>query len=214
MNATIFSNNIPLGTVELKIIDEAMNVVGGIIIPNDNYMYLQPAFRRSKGSYTNELAGLNLVVQLENGCYLVPVGALSINDYEEFPDEITIDALGIQRHVMDSFFLAPFPEPFLKEPWYPINIERKNACEAELKNEISQNQHKLSQAICIAYAHFGPNDDVLFHIRDRNEISFSVVHLTWKREPESSAVYPYTEYYETFDEFIEKRMNTDESKWD
>lgn len=190
-----------------------MGVVGGIITPDNNYRKLQPLFRRSRGSFTPEMAELDLIVQLENGCYLIPLGALSINDYEEFPDEITLDVLGIQRHVIEDFFLPPSPKPFLKEPWYPLDIKRKKVFEEELKKEISRNQHKLAGFTCTAYANYGPDDDVLFYISDK-ENDFAVVHLTWIQKPETSPAYPDSTYYSDFEEFVKKRMDIDVNDWD
>ncbi|MET7000816.1 hypothetical protein [Chitinophaga defluvii] len=228
MNATLFSNNIPLGTILLKVEDESMNVVGGILRPNEHYLGMQPIFRRANGLFTDELIALNLVVQLENRCYLIPEGGLSIYDLVEFPDEISLSVVAIQRHAMDVFFLSSQPLSFLKEPWYPIDIDQKIRYEAELDNEmgksitiadktyVSAEKHTLSQFTRHAYACFGPNDDVLFYISNKEESSptFAVVHLTWKQGVEISAKYPITTYYSDFDEFSIKRMNVDHLEWD
>jgi len=62
MKATLFSHTKPLGTIEMKIIDESMGIVGGILTPNENYLIQQHIFRKSGGNYTDELQQLNLNV--------------------------------------------------------------------------------------------------------------------------------------------------------
>ncbi|WP_159456273.1 hypothetical protein [Chitinophaga eiseniae] len=41
MKATLYSHTVPLGTIEMKVTDESMGVVGGLITPNQAYFELQ-----------------------------------------------------------------------------------------------------------------------------------------------------------------------------
>lgn len=125
MKATLFSQTNPLGTIEMKILDESMGVVGGFLTPNENYLAQQHIFRKSGGRYTDELQQLNLNVQLENGCFLQPLGGYSIYDAEDFPEEISVDMIGSNFFTIFEALDNNPPNFFVAEPWYPITIDTK-----------------------------------------------------------------------------------------
>lgn len=87
------------------------------------------------------------------------------------------------------------------DPW----IYKLSGLENELRRELSQ-KHVLSQCQAIAMGRRTDNDDVLFYLPE-NTPAWAVVHLTWQKE--NSANWPYTETYQSIEEFIEKRMKPD-----
>lgn len=221
MKATLFSHTKPLGTIDMKIVDESMGVVGGILTPNKSYLSLQQVFRNSAGRYNEELQQLNLNVQLENGCYLYPLGGYSIYDIEDFPDEISVDVVGSNFF---NIFETHQGEPigsFVEEPWYPISIETKYALERELNNEISRfkedkkfSAHPYAQYDFYALASYGPDDDVLFYAVKANELQYAVIHLTWTGNSERNPEYPRNTFFKTFENFKSQRMLLDTKDWE
>lgn len=221
MKAIFYSHANELGSLELKIIDQSMGVVGGLLSPTETYLKLQHIFRKSKGAFTADLEKLELNIQLENGCLLYPSGAFSIYDMEEAPEEITVDVTGLHYDVVNDFFVADPPKPFLTEPWYPLSVERKFTLEAELNREIGKDgfkvkvlKHPLSGSKCYAVAKHGPSDDVLFYVISKNSCSFVVVHLTWGESIDKTGEYPTTEFYEDFEEFRVTRMEPESLDWE
>lgn len=221
MKATVYSHTKPLGTIEMKIIDESMGVVGGFLTPNKNYLSLQQIFRKSGGRYNEELQQLNLNVQLENGCYLHPLGGYSIYDIEDFPDEISVDIVGSNYFNIFETLDGNNPVSFVKEPWYPISIETKLALERELSNEISRfredkkfNNHPYAQYDFFALASYGPDDDALFYAIGDKDYQFAVIHLTWAEKPDSNPAYPSSAFYDSFEEFKSKRLLPDIDEWE
>ncbi|QJB31643.1 hypothetical protein HF324_09760 [Chitinophaga oryzae] len=208
MKATFYSNTKPLGTIDMKTIDQSMGVVGGRLTPNAAYFELQPFFRRSKGQYNNEIEQLTLNIQLENGCFLQPAGGFSIMDTTVFPDEITIEIVGSNYFmIFDTLDDGP-PSTFLTAPWHPLSIETKIALEDEVRRKVRSfgGNNLLAQHQYFALADFGPEDDVLCYVTGKNEYSFAVVHLTWTTNPDNSPSYPAIEFYRDFEDFKKARM--------
>jgi hypothetical protein len=91
---------------------------------------------------------LNINVQLENGYFLYSIGGYTFDDAEELPDETKrIDIAGLFRHVIEDFFQAVPPRPFVEEPWETITIEQKLLFETELQKEIKRTSSSLFDII-------------------------------------------------------------------
>lgn len=126
---------------------------------------------------------------------------------------------------MDDFFLQETPRPFLEEPWYEIDIERKICLENELFKEIGladtsfyflkqRNKHFLAEFQFSALATTGYNDDVLFAVRKNGvDKKFAVIHLTWKGKKEVEN-FPGADFFVDFDEFKYLRMYPDKAEWE
>lgn len=91
------------------------------------------------------------------------------------------------------------------EPW--------NSCENsisiinELKHEISS-QHILYNIEVELIARRFDCDDYLFKILGDNP-KYAVVHLTWSRTKETNSIFPTTDMYDNWDDFLENRMKLD-----
>lgn len=231
MKATIYSHKELIGTTDLKVGDESMGCVYGNIVPTDAYYKtiqknVWEFWTTNKPDYSKWYS-LRINVQLENGYFLFPAGGYSIDDMQELPNEPKrIDIAGLDRHVIDDFFLPEMPITFLEEPWYHINIEQKIILENELDKEVglteksvfnffkSNPKHFLADYKFSALATYGRNDDVLFSVRkDGFDKSFAVIHLTWKGKKEVNG-FPDTDFFTDFDEFKYMRMFPDKIKWE
>jgi hypothetical protein len=53
-------------------------------------------------------------------------------------------------------------------------------------------------------------DDVLFEVAG---LGYAVVHLTWSGHSESSASFPWTRVFESFDDWQERGMNPDHREY-
>ena len=97
-----------------------------------------------------------------------------------------------------------------RSPWAPIPSPQ---FEARLAKEVGR-EHVLHgrQAIAIGRRH--DNDDVLFYLPD-GPAMLAVVHLTWStRTPEPDARLPWTDLYQSVQEWIEQRMIPDAVEWE
>ncbi|MBC9933034.1 hypothetical protein [Chitinophaga qingshengii] len=197
MKAAFYSHTQFLGTIDLKITDESMGVVGGILTPTSEYFALQAIFRKCAGAHNAEIEQLVLNIQLENGCFLHAVGGYSILDAAAFPDEISIEVVGSNFF---TFFDAidNSNRPFVFPPWYPLTIETKLAIEKGLSREtgLFLQDHQF-----LALAQHGPNDDVLFYVAGNSDCSFAVIRLTRTGRPETDPRYPMIRFYQSFDDF-------------
>jgi hypothetical protein len=103
MKAHLLSNETVLGSFHLKIMDETMGVVAGDFSPTEQYiMDFQQAFRdHLSNSNWALIESFNLSVITENGTRLNPAGGIIINDFEDFPDEFTIEVCGIDLEGMN-----------------------------------------------------------------------------------------------------------------
>jgi len=234
LEAKIFSNTILIGTAQLYITDESMGIISGEFLPAENYYsFVQKAvwehFFSAKPCYDQWLS-LNINAQLSNGYFLYAAGGYDFEDSPDFPDEsFYINIAGVDRHVLEDFFLEPEPRPFVVEPWESIDIGQKFAFEDELRKEIglqssnnsflsfvkpSKNEHILTDFEFSALCHRGGNDDVLFKIIKRGfDKSFAIVHLTWVDRDENSN-YPKVSFYSDFDDFKYSRMYPDKAEWE
>jgi hypothetical protein len=229
--AKIYSHEELIGTTELKVGDESMGCVYGDIIPTDAYYKtiqknVWEFWATNKPDY-KKWYSLRLNVQLENGYFLFPAGGYTISDLQELPNEPKrIDIAGLDRHVMEDFFLQETPRPFLEEPWYQIDIKQKIGLEDELSEEIgltekslfgffkNSSKHFLAEYEFSALATYRCNDDVLFAVRKNGfDKNFAVIHLTWKGKKEVDN-FPATDFFTDFDEFKLARMYPDKAEWE
>lgn len=232
MQASVYCNSQLIGMVDLGIGDESMGCIFGDLKPTDLYYknvqkHVWEFWSSCKPDY-QRWQSLRLNVQLENGYFLHPVGGYTIDDVPELPSELKrIDIVGVNRQLIENFFLQETPRPFVEDPWERIAIEQKIAFEDELKKEIGlasealfvvkKNEsisHRLANFDFSALCKYGGSDDVLFAVRRVGfDEQFAVIHLTWsgKREADN---FPVLKFYNDFDEFKYFRMYPDKAGWE
>lgn len=91
------------------------------------------------------------------------------------------------------------------EPWNPC--ENSISIINELKHEISA-QHILHNIQVELIARRFDCDDCLFKILEDNP-KYAVVHLTWSSTKETNSIFPTTDMYDNWDDFLENRMKLD-----
>jgi len=226
MNASVYSNTLLIGHTNLKVGDRTMGHVYGEFIPTeDYYKSIQQhvwAFWDSSGA-DKQWHLLRLNVQLENGCFLHPVGGYTIDDMEDTPGEPKqIDIAGVWNDVIENYFETVPPRPFTEEPWATITIEQKIFFEDELRKEITpqntlpgidKSAHVLSGYECSAVCSNLHADDVLFsiHKQSGSNWSYALVHLPYSKQTNSK--WPSTTFFESFDEFKFRRVYPDKADW-
>ena len=94
-----------------------------------------------------------------------------------------------------------------KEPWE--RLEPGNDFHLELEREVCKG-HKLFGVMAKAISKRVDRDDFLFELSDDTN-RFAVVHLTWQKE--DSIKWPTVEFYKTFDDWRNNRMNPDSVEW-
>jgi len=227
MKATIYSHKTIIGTADLQVGDESMGCVFGQFIPNDNYFndiqkFVWEFWTTNKPDY-EKWYSLRFNARLDNGFFLFPEGGYTFDDSPDFPNEPKrIDIAGIDLDLLS------FTKDTLLEPWSTIDIAQKISFEDELTKEITPvkslfsflsvgktDNHTLVGAEFSTFAKYGPNDDVLFRVKKKDDESrFATVHLTWKsRKKEHKIHFPTTCFYLDFDTFVEKRMKPDNIEW-
>lgn len=231
MKAKIYSHKELIGTTELKVEDEGMGCVYGDFIANETYYKtIQKSvwefWETNKPNY-KKWYSLRFNVQLENGYFLFPAGGYTIDDIKDLPNETKrINIAGLDRHIIEDFFLQETPRPFLEEPWFQLDIDRKIGLEDELFKEIGltgnslfdflkpKTKHFLADFEFSALATYRCNDDVLFAVHKKEfEKKFAVIHLTWKGKKEVEN-FPGTDFFKDFDEFKFVRMYPDKAEWE
>jgi hypothetical protein len=102
------------------------------------------------------------------------------------------------------------PEDFeFRVPWH----ETDAALHDELYREVSP-QHALYGRAARAVARRQDNDDVLFELLDNDApAAFAVVHLTWSGKPDWHPLFPSTELYSTFPDWIARCMTPEADDW-
>jgi hypothetical protein len=72
-----------------------------------------------------------------------------------------------------------------------------------------QKKHKLNEYNFSAVAKSMKNDEVLFaiHKNNLNEFDHAIIKLTWKGSFEYDDTFPYVEFFESFDHFLNSRTN-------
>ena len=215
MESKVFSQEKLIGTADLKIGDIDMGHVYGDFFPAEHYYkYVQPAvwkfWSSSKPNY-GKWNSLQLNVQLDNGCFLFAEGGFTFEDSPEPKYEPKrVNIVGIDRYIIDDYFLPIEPRPFVEEPWESISIEQKIGFEHELRKELgisndgksllaffksNSDKHILVDFEVSAVCHDQRNDDVLFRTKKRGiDKEFAVVHLTWRGSREGTG-YPTVKFF-------------------
>lgn len=230
MKAEIFSHTRSIGFAELQLGDQSMGCVYGIFSPSENYhKYIRnEVWKFSKLPDYKVWSKLHFNIRLENGYFLYAAGGITFVDSPDLPDEtIQVDIAGLDRHVIEDFFLQQPPRPFMEEPWEAISIEQKIAFEKELDKELGLGSSSsifnflkvrkvksiLSDMEFSALAR-ASNDDVLFTARKNGtELQFALIHLTWKGKKEIEG-FPLVDFYNSFDEFKFFKMYPDKIEWE
>lgn len=222
MWATVFSNELNIGTCDLKIGDAAMGCLYGNLVPNENYKQVRPSILKFNSSRTPDYTvweHLRLNVQLETGYFLLAQGGYIISDTPDFPDDpLRIDIAGVNLQTLE------LPADYFTGPWSSLSIADKLGLENELRKEVQpqdltlkrlfDNEHLLSNANYSAFARFAPSDDVLFEVYGaKPNFQFAVVHLTWTGKRERWPHYPSTSYYTDLDDFKIRRMISDNEEY-
>jgi hypothetical protein len=229
MRATVYSNTLIIGHTDLKVGDESIGCAFGNFIPTDDYYkFVQKSvweFGSTNKPDYKKWHSLNINVQLENGCFLHPIGGYTFDDIEELSGEtIRIDIAGLPRHIIEDFFQSDPPVTFLEDPWTTITIEQKFLFEGELQMEIkkasrlvkSTGKHVLVDYACSAVGKSIQSDDMLFSIHDNNgsDKCYALVHLTFRGKPEEDPRFPLTRLFDSFDAFKFKKMYPDKAEWE
>lgn len=233
MKAKVFSHEKLIGTADLQVGDESMGCVFGEFLPTDNYYNgIQEAvwdFLKANNPDYRKWYSLRINIQLDNGYFIFADGGFTFDDVPEQPNEPKrIDIAGLDRHVIEDFFLQDRPRPFVEEPWIEITIGQKITFEDELKKEIGtsskrtsllefvkpkEDKHVLIDFEVSALCTDQRNDDVLFVVKKgKFDKKFAVVHLTW-RDSMDSKKFPITQFYNDFDDFKSSRMYADKADW-
>jgi hypothetical protein len=92
------------------------------------------------------------------------------------------------------------------EPWVSVSDEVDHL-ESELRREISP-EHPLFKFKTRALARRVDCDDILFEI-ESHESPFAVVHLTFSGSRENDSHWPYTKFFQSFQEWIDSCMMLD-----
>lgn len=89
------------------------------------------------------------------------------------------------------------------EPWRAV----VPGLEVELRNECSAG-HALFGQKAISVARRFDSDDVLFLLLE-HPAPLAVVHLSWTGRPERNPDWPHTTFFDSLEEFVEKRLTPD-----
>ncbi len=123
------------------------------------------------------------------------------------------DGWNFYKTEQNVWLTSEIPPQYLDfEPWeFDIDKEMNNTFIKELKKEIGT-AHVLSNEVknLKVYAKHGPNNDCLFMNDNTNE--YFVVHLTWSGKKEKHD-WPLIEQYDSFEDFIKKRLLPDQHDW-
>jgi hypothetical protein len=94
-------------------------------------------------------------------------------------------------------------------PWARVD-DGGHDLEVELYKEVNRG-HPLHSLSARAVARRTDCDDVLFEVNSP-DLRYAVVHLTWKGAPERDPRWPETEFFMTFENWIEDRMKPDHQR--
>lgn len=96
-----------------------------------------------------------------------------------------------------------------REPWASIPSPQ---FEGRLAKEAGR-KHVLYGRRAVAIGRRYDTDDVLYYLPD-GPAMLAVVHLTWSRQtPEPDARFPWTDLYQSVQEWIDQRMIPDAEEW-
>lgn len=225
MNGYLYSNKTLLGEIDFSHLIEkgvketGMGGIWGYFSPNENYQLVRAEIQNWNDSIIKDYPKRRLLsfnVQLENGYFVLPQGGYDIEDFADYPNEsLIVRTVGIHSHIYSDYFIQK--KPFLIQPWRKISIEEKFGFEDKYKNKTSF-EKKLSffedyrwEPIFSALGFNEETKEVLFAtshvlIKTSNQklfASFGVVDFVNKDEKGN----PTFEFYESFDEFNDAKMN-------
>jgi len=92
------------------------------------------------------------------------------------------------------------PELDLLTPWAAPHSPE--GLVSELQREVGPD-HPLFDKSARALAVAQDRDEVLFEIADRQAHRYAVVHLTWSGKWERSAKFPWTEFFDSLDQWLQ-----------
>lgn len=95
MKSYLFINKEQIGESDLKVIDEGMGGLGGILFVNENYGKYQKIIQQhyKEGGISNS-ENFNFKIILEKKTELEPAGGIGVTDSEDFP-EIYLECAGV-----------------------------------------------------------------------------------------------------------------------
>jgi hypothetical protein len=99
--------------------------------------------------------------------------------------------------------MMPPPNFVWKEPWHPIDDPAvASSLFVELEKETCP-MHPIYQRATKALAQRFDCDDALFSTNDADR-PLAVVHLTWKGSVESDPIWPVTEFFDSWDDWVDR----------
>lgn len=103
MNGNIYLNDLPLGHIAFKIIDESMGVIGGALVFNENYQIVREDIQRicEKKGIAN-VDDFSFSIQLDNGTILNPEGGIGVTDLAGV-EEVYVEVAGLDADSLDLF---------------------------------------------------------------------------------------------------------------
>lgn len=183
-----------------------MGHMWGDFTPTEEYNQIKKEVQYFFGSVHRDFDrwySLRFNVQLENGYFILPVGGYEIYDHPELPDEpLEFHIAGAHSHIFEDYFENK--KEFLIEPWHTISIEQKIDFEDELIREIGETMQTIS-----ALAKHRLKDEVLFAIHGGNVPPFVIGQLKPGQKMTIEEVFTEENYFDEFDDFINKRMIPD-----
>ena len=111
MKATVFSKSDIIGYTDLIIGNASMGHVYGTFIPNQFYPdHIQKQvwdfWKTTKPDY-EKWDALDINVKMEDGYQLEPQGGITVDELEEFPNELKqINIVGLNLEVLNDYFRA------------------------------------------------------------------------------------------------------------
>lgn len=209
MKATLYTEKLIFGTIDLIEGDVSMGNWYGFIEPIDSYYShmqkpIQDFWKQDTSDYSI-WEQFRISILLENGLFLHFSG-YTITDLVDFSDERPqLDLIGVNP---SSFTLR---SDYFKKPWHKIQISQKIHFENQLLRETRHHQ-VLIGVTYIAIAQNTMIGDTLFAITQHNEQTlhlgnYFVVHLTYTTN--NIGGFPFLYFYESLEHFYNVRMVSD-----
>ncbi|HEV7230442.1 MAG TPA: hypothetical protein VGO45_03875 [Bacteroidia bacterium] len=107
MKAFVFIDNTQIGEADLKITDESMGGIGGMLRPLPGYnnyrQQIQQLFHQ-KG--IANVSDFNFSIVLEGGVQVEAEGGIGVSDSREYPDEIYVESAGVRADILEMIAAA------------------------------------------------------------------------------------------------------------
>lgn len=101
MLGQLFIENENIGEVDFTIIAEGMGVIGGKLLPNDNYLKYQPTIQdHFEKTGISNIYDFNFKIFLANA-ELKPEGGIGVTDSKEF-NEIFVECGGLDQITLEK----------------------------------------------------------------------------------------------------------------